>query len=91
MPSKSNSILHWVIFILCIFISKEFIPKRPKEISPFIYCSFVFQWLLIPFLSVFLGSLPSLDAQTRLMFGYHLGFDPTPKDRKRAKAPSIKN
>ena len=69
------------ILLLCIIISWEFMPPRPKEISRLIYVSFLFQWLLTPFISAVLGSFPSLDAQTRLMLGKYLSFNPTPKSR----------
>ena len=67
--------------ILCIVMSMEFLPPRPKNISRLIYLVFVFQWLLVPFISAILGSFPALDAQTRLMFGRYLYFFPTPKKR----------
>lgn len=70
------------ILVLFMLISRTFIPPRPKNISPFIHVSFVLQWLFIPFVSAVLGSLPALDAQTRLMFRKTLGFYPTPKQRK---------
>ncbi|MDD4954697.1 MAG: glycosyltransferase family 2 protein [Candidatus Omnitrophica bacterium] len=69
------------ILLLCIIISLEFLPPRPKNISRFVYVTFLFQWLLTPFISAVLGSFPSLDAQTRLMFGRYLSFTPTPKSR----------
>lgn len=75
-----NSLI--LILILCIFISKNFIPPRPNGVSRFIYISFTLQWLLVPFVSAFLGSLPALDAQTRLMFNKQLGFYATPKKRE---------
>jgi hypothetical protein len=70
-----------VILILCIFISKEFLPPKPKEVSRWIYVVFVLQWFMVPLVSAFLGSIPSLDAQTRMMFSSTLGFYPTPKKR----------
>jgi hypothetical protein len=42
----------------------------------------ILQWVLLPITLIFFGSFPSLDAQTRLMFGKELGFWTTPKDRK---------
>jgi len=69
------------IIILCIFISKEFLPPKPKEVSRWIYVVFVLQWFLTPLVSAALGSIPSLDAQTRMMFSSTLGFYPTPKKR----------
>jgi len=70
------------ILILCIVVSSEFLPPRPKDVSRFIYVLFVLQWLLVPITSAFLGSTPSLDAQTRLMFGKYLYFYATPKKRR---------
>ncbi len=72
------------ILLLCITISLEFLPERPAKVSRFIYVSFLFQWLLTPFISAVLGSFPSLDAQTRLMLGKYLTFNPTPKQRTEA-------
>ena len=69
------------IIILCIVISREFLPPRPKEVSRLIHLQLILQWLLIPFTSAVLGSFPSLDAQTRLMCGKYLYFYATPKRR----------
>jgi hypothetical protein len=70
------------ILVLCIFISYGFLPPRPKNISRLIYLSFLFQWLLTPLISAVLGSIPALDAQTRLMMGKYLSFYVTPKRRE---------
>ena len=70
------------ILILSIIISVEFLPERPSDVSRFVYIIFFLQWLLVPFISAILGSLPALDAQTRLAFGKYLYFYPTPKHRK---------
>ena len=69
------------ILALCIFISWEFLPPRPKGVSRFIFITFLFQWILTPFISATLGSFPALDAQTRLMLGKYLVFNTTPKKR----------
>ncbi|MBU1121451.1 MAG: glycosyltransferase family 2 protein [Candidatus Omnitrophica bacterium] len=77
-------IFHSLFFILllCAFISKEFIPPRPKGVSPFIFVVFTLQWLFVPFVSAILGSMPALDAQTRFMLGGKFVFYPTPKRRE---------
>jgi hypothetical protein len=70
------------IFIISFIISWQYLPDRPKDVSRFIYVSFVIQWLSMPLISAVLGSFPALDAQTRLMLGKYLGFFPTPKKRE---------
>ena len=69
------------IIILSVILSRQFLPPRPKDVSPLIYITFILQWLFIPIISAFLGSTPALDAQTRLMFGNYLSFYRTPKAR----------
>ncbi|HAJ57465.1 MAG TPA: hypothetical protein DCL35_06820 [Candidatus Omnitrophica bacterium] len=80
----NNIIFHTFSFILIlsVVISYEFLPPRPREVSRFIHVLFVLQWLLVPFISAFLGSFPALDAQTRLALGKPLYFYPTPKKRE---------
>lgn len=72
-----------LILLIVIVVSREFLPPKPRQISRFIYVSFFFQWLLIPFVSALLGSFPALDAQTRLMLGKYLTFNRTPKEGAR--------
>lgn len=43
---------------------------------------FCLEWFFIIFTAIFLGSLPALDAQTRLMLGKYMGFWSTEKSRK---------
>ena len=61
-----------------------FIPPRPAHQPKHKWAYMFLQWLLLPFTMIFFGSIPALDAQTRLMLGgkYRLGFDVTDKHRK---------
>ncbi|MDD4290339.1 MAG: glycosyltransferase family 2 protein [Patescibacteria group bacterium] len=63
------------------FLNFFLLPKKPKNISPFIYLVMFAQWVLFPFTMIFFGSIPALEAQTRLMIGgkYRLGFQVTKK------------
>jgi len=65
--------------VISAIISLSFLPERPKGYSRLVYVSMALQWILIPITIVFLGSLPGLDAQTRLMLGKYMGFWVTPK------------
>jgi len=92
--SYMNRII-WQIFsfilLICLIISREFIPPRPQGVSKWIYLSFIGQWFFTPLISAFLGSFPSLDAQTRMMFNKKLKFFPTPKIRQIKTKEAIHN
>ncbi len=64
--------------ILTIFV----LPPRPPKYGKWKHIWMVVQWILFPATTIILGSLPGLEAQTRLMFGRYMGFWVTPKTRK---------
>ncbi|MDO8600373.1 MAG: glycosyltransferase family 2 protein [bacterium] len=73
--------------ITSAILSTMLLPPRPPR-HPFRkYLWMVGQWTLLPFIIVTLGSLPGLDAQTRLMFGRYMGFWVTPKYRNKYENP----
>lgn len=55
------------------------LPRPPKKRQ---YVYLVLQWILTPVITIIMGSIPALDAQTRLFFGKYLGFNVTEKIRK---------
>lgn len=71
--------------VMSAIISINLLPPMPTEYKKRKrrwVVSFV-QWIFVPFTILFFGSLPGLDAQTRLMTGRYIGkFWVTPKHRK---------
>lgn len=70
--------------ITSMFLSFLLMPPRPKRYSKKRYTFMFFQWFLAPFIAPFLGALPAVDAQTRIMLGKYFGeFWVTDKIRKK--------
>ncbi|MFA5954447.1 MAG: glycosyltransferase family 2 protein [Patescibacteria group bacterium] len=57
------------------------LPPPPSDAKVHHYILMLLQWALLPFTLVLFGSIPAVDAQTRLMIGRPLGFNVTKKVR----------
>jgi len=68
--------------VFTAIVAINLLPPRPPDYGRFRYILMVLQWVAFPINMIFFGSIPSLDAQTRLAFGKYLGFWSTPKVRK---------
>ena len=68
--------------IISLYLSILLLPPRPIRFGRHKYVYMAVQWVMIPITLIFLGSLPAIEAETRLMLGKYLGFWPTPKIRK---------
>lgn len=55
-------------------LSLLLLPPRPKTVPRRAYVFMVLQWILLPVSTILFGSVPALDAQTRLLLGKYLGF-----------------
>lgn len=70
---------------LSAIIASSFLPPMPVSFTKrkLRWIFMTLQWALVPFTIIIFGSIPGLDAQTRLMFGRYIGaFWNTPKFRK---------
>lgn len=63
-------------------LSMTILPKRPGGVKKGTWLVMILQWLLLPITFILFGSVPAIDAQTRLMLGKYLGFTVTNKVRK---------
>ncbi|MFO7807178.1 MAG: glycosyltransferase family 2 protein [Candidatus Moraniibacteriota bacterium] len=59
--------------VISMFLSFLLMPPRPQRYSKKRYLSMFFQWFLAPFIAPFLGAMPAVDAQTRIMLGKYFG------------------
>lgn len=67
--------------LLSILVSLLLLPSRPETRPRRQWLVMISQWLLLPVTLIFFGSIPAIESQTRLMFGWYLGFFNTPKKR----------
>ncbi len=71
-----------VFLIFSVYINLVLLPPRPKKYGIGRSAMMYLQWFLVPLTSIIFGSLPAIESQTRLMFGWYLEFWVTPKARK---------
>ena len=74
--------LAMVGLVFTAFLAINLLPPRPPHYGRFKYLLMVLQWLLFPVNMILFGSIPALDAQTRLMLNKYMGFWHTPKARR---------
>jgi len=57
------------------------LPPRPPHYGRLKYVWLAVEWCIFPISTIFLGAVPALEAQTRLMLGRYMSFWVTPKSR----------
>ncbi len=68
-----------ISLVICILASFSMLPPKPHNVKSYRLFTMCTQWLFIPVVSAIIGSLPALDAQTRMLLGKRLPFWVTPK------------
>ncbi|KKU19564.1 MAG: hypothetical protein UX31_C0005G0018 [Candidatus Nomurabacteria bacterium GW2011_GWA1_46_11] len=71
--------------LLSAILGVILLPPKPEWFRPRHYILYLLQWILLPATMILLGSVPAIEAQTRLMLGgkFRLGYWVTPKTRSR--------
>jgi hypothetical protein len=82
MVTKTLMTFSMVGLLISAVVSTLLMPRNKAGVSWLKRVMIVLEWLLLPFGIIVFGSLPALDAQTRLLFGKYMGFLVTPKSRK---------
>ncbi|MBI5912880.1 glycosyltransferase family 2 protein [Candidatus Azambacteria bacterium] len=82
LVTKYIMTLSMIGVVTSALLSVLILPPRPPEYGRWKYALIVLQWPLMFLTIIIFGSLPGLDAQTRLMLGKYMGFWVTPKARK---------
>lgn len=86
LPFFTRYLMMIAMLGMAVTMSLSFLlmPPRPKKYSAWRNAYMVLQWVLVPIISPFLGSLPAIDSQTRVMLGKYFGeFWVTDKIRKK--------
>lgn len=86
LPVVTRYLMNLAMLGLVISVSLSFLlmPPRPAKYSKWKNIYMVLQWVLVPITAPFLGSLPAIDSQTRLLLGKYFGeFWVTEKVRKK--------
>jgi hypothetical protein len=75
--------LSMIGLVTSMFLSFFLLPPKPAAYSRFKYVTMALQWILVPIIAPVMGSVPAIDAQTRLMLGkYFANFWVSEKVRK---------
>lgn len=83
LPFVTKVLMNTALFFLIfsVYINMILLPPRPAKYGISRSIMMYLQWFLVPVASVAFGSLPAVEAQTRLMLGRYLEFWVTPKAR----------
>ncbi|MBI3952521.1 MAG: glycosyltransferase family 2 protein [Candidatus Doudnabacteria bacterium] len=84
LPFMTKIIMTVATFFLLfsMYVNMVILPPRPAKYGKLKTLSMLLQWVFSPIVSSIFGSLPAIDAQTRLMLGKYMEFYVTPKFRK---------
>lgn len=85
LPNTISDLMNLALIsvLACITINNTLISFNFPKQKKIKFLGMVLQWVFLPFSLIFFGTIPSIDAQTRLMLGKRMGFWVTEKFRKK--------
>jgi hypothetical protein len=85
LPRITGLLLNFTIgtSVIWLLLSITILPPRPADVKWTKNIMLIVEWVIVPFIVLFLGSTPALDAQTRLMLARYMEFYPTEKTRRK--------
>jgi len=85
LPKITGMLLNFTMItsFAWIILSRLTLPKRPPDIKWRKNIIMIMEWVIVPVVILILGSTPALDAQTRLLLGKYMEFNPTEKTREK--------
>jgi hypothetical protein len=83
LPRITGLLLNFTLgtSLVWIGLSRIILPPRPRNVHWSKHILMVVEWIIVPAVILLIGSLPALDAQTRLLLGRYMEFSPTEKSR----------
>lgn len=87
LAANAPVIIRWLMIgamtglVITAIITSVLLPARPAHRPLWYWPLMIVQWLFLPVTMVVFGSIPAIDAQTKLMLGRYLGFWVTEKTR----------
>lgn len=88
LPQNSPTILSVMLtvsnvgLLTSLILGMILLPSRPAHVPKWKLLSMILQWVFLPVSMIVFGSIPALEAHTRLLFGKYLGFYVTQKSRR---------
>jgi hypothetical protein len=73
----------YIGLLFIIYLEWKIAPKRPKEKGILFSIFTLVQWIFLPYVGFLLGSIPALDAQTRLIFNKRIVYIESKKESKK--------
>lgn len=87
LAANAPMIIQWLMIgamtglIITAIVTSVLLPARPDHRPWWYWPIMLVQWILLPVTMIVFGSIPAIDAQTKLMLGRYLGFWVTEKSR----------